>query len=98
MGVPVVTFTGDRFCGRHSASHIRNVGLGELVASDLDGYLKMATDLAGNVSRLAEIRSTLREKCLGSSLFDAERFHKSFTAALREMWTGKSDYGAARKK
>ncbi len=88
MGVPVVTFTGDRFCSRHSASHIRNVGLGKLVAEDLDGYLELAAELAGDLGLLVQIRATLREMCAKSPLFDAERFHRNFVNALRQMWKG----------
>jgi protein O-GlcNAc transferase len=88
MGVPVVTFTGDRFCGRHSSSHIYNVGLDEMVGTNVEEYLRIAVDLANDLDRLADIRASLRDRCEKSPLINAERFYRDFTKALQEMWTG----------
>jgi predicted O-linked N-acetylglucosamine transferase (SPINDLY family) len=88
MGVPVVTFTGDRFAGRHSASHVHNAGLGEIVAEDVDGYVRIALELANDLERLATIRATLRDKMAQSPLCDPRRFADNFSKALRTMWSG----------
>jgi protein O-GlcNAc transferase len=87
MGVPTVTLAGDRFCTRHSASHLRNAGLGELVADDMNGYLRIALGLANDLDRLSEMRASMREKITKSPLLDAERFGENFTKCLRSMWT-----------
>lgn len=87
MGVPTVSLLGDRFCTRHSASHLRNAGLGELVANDLNEYLRIASGLAGNLDHLSEMRASMREKIAGSPLLDAERFGENFSKCLRTMWT-----------
>jgi protein O-GlcNAc transferase len=86
MGVPTVTLLGDRFCTRHSASHLRNAGLGELVADDPNGYLRIAMSLANNPDRLSQMRAGMREKMAKSPLMDAERFGENFTRCLRTMW------------
>ena len=39
MGVPVVTCPGETFAGRHSLSHLSNVGLTETVAGDAHEYV-----------------------------------------------------------
>jgi predicted O-linked N-acetylglucosamine transferase (SPINDLY family) len=88
MGTPVVTFTGDRFCHRHSASHLITAGLAETVAPDLDGYIRIASELAADVPRLADIKATLREQMVKSPLCDAARFARSFEHILRLMWRG----------
>ncbi|MGE0718384.1 MAG: tetratricopeptide repeat protein, partial [Alphaproteobacteria bacterium] len=48
MGVPTLTFPGDRIAGRHSASHLRRAGLGYLVATDRDDYMARAAAIARN--------------------------------------------------
>src|SRR5262249_5102095 len=56
MGVPVVTTPGRTFAGRHSLTHLTNAGLGEMVAPDEDGYIRLAAELAVDRKRLAELR------------------------------------------
>lgn len=86
MGVPMVTMVGDRFISRVGSSLLRTVGLGDLVATDVEGYVAIASALAGDLPRLERIRSTLRDDMLRSPLGDAPRFARNFEAALREMW------------
>jgi protein O-GlcNAc transferase len=84
MGVRTVTIAGDRFCTRHSASHLKNAGLNELVADDLKGYLRIALDLAQDLEKLSQMRSAMREKILKSPLMEAERFGANFCRCLRD--------------
>jgi len=86
MGVPMVTLVGDRFISRVGASLLRTVGLGDLVATDVESYVAIAAGLAADPARLAAIRSTLRDDLVRSPLGDAPRFVRNFEAALREMW------------
>ncbi len=92
MGVPVITFTGNRFCSRHSSSHLINAGLRELVAEDVNGYIDIACELAQDLGRLETYRATLREQCARSPLCDAARFAEHFTEALYRMWQEKTPY------
>jgi len=62
--------------------------LPELIARTPEEYVKIATDLAGDVPRLAELRSTLRERMQVSPVTDAPRFTRSVEHAYREMWRG----------
>ncbi len=86
MGVPVVTFTGERFCSRHSASHLTNAGLTELVGNNIDDYITIASDLANDFDRLKNYRKTLRKQCSASPLCDAKKFAAEFSKAMRQMW------------
>ena len=86
MGVPVVTLAGDRHCARMVASVLSNLGLPELIARTPDEYVKIASELAGDLPRLAELRATLRERMQASPLTDGPRFTRNLEQAFREMW------------
>jgi predicted O-linked N-acetylglucosamine transferase (SPINDLY family) len=86
MGVPVVACPGATFAGRHSLSHLSNVGLTETIAADLDDYVERAVGLAGDLPRLAALRAGLRGRMDRSPLCDGPRFARNFTACLRDVW------------
>jgi predicted O-linked N-acetylglucosamine transferase (SPINDLY family) len=86
MGVPVVSLAGATAVSRAGLSILSNVGLAELVAKTPEEYVKVASDLAGNASRLAELRLTLRDRMLHSPLMDARGFARDMGNALRQMW------------
>jgi len=85
MGVPVVTWRGERHAARVGASLLHAVGLPELVAESADDYVNRAAALAGDSTRLADLRGTLRERMQRSELMDPIGFSRSFEAALRRM-------------
>ena len=86
MGVPVVTLAGDRYYSRMVASVLANLGLPELIAQTPGSYVKIACELAADPTRLARMRSTLRERMQGSPVMDAARFTRALEHAYREMW------------
>ncbi|MBE0530489.1 MAG: tetratricopeptide repeat protein [Rhodospirillales bacterium] len=86
MGVPVVTVTGATFAGRHSTSHLSNIGLTETIAIDIPGYVAAAVSLANDLDRLAELRATLRQRMATSPLCDGPRFARDFEAVMRGIW------------
>ncbi|HMD53212.1 MAG TPA: hypothetical protein VKJ65_01520 [Phycisphaerae bacterium] len=86
MGVPVVSLSGQTAVGRAGKSILTNVGLPELVAKMPEEYVDIAIKLAGDLSRLAELRNTLRQRMENSPLMDAKRFARNVEAAYREMW------------
>jgi predicted O-linked N-acetylglucosamine transferase (SPINDLY family) len=86
MGVPTLTMPGDTFAGRHSASHMSNVGLGDWIAADLDDYVAQAVGRATDHTALALLRAGLRARMARSPLCDAPRFGASLGRALRMAW------------
>jgi predicted O-linked N-acetylglucosamine transferase (SPINDLY family) len=86
MGVPVVTWPGETFAGRHSLSHLSNVGLTETVAANPGEYVDLALRLAGDLPRLAGIRAGLRAQVARSPLCDGPRFARQLMALLRVVW------------
>ena len=86
MGVPVVTCPGETFAGRHSLSHLSNVGLAETIAADHLEYIEVARRLAEDLPHLAALRAGLRERMARSPLCDGERFGRHLMALLRDIW------------
>ena len=86
MGVPTVTRHGDRFLSRVGESIAHNAGLSDWIGADNDDYVAKAVAHAGDIARLAALRTGLREQALQSPLFDAARFARHFEAALSDMW------------
>lgn len=86
MGVPVVTLPGPTFAGRHSATHLVNAGMPELVVNSWDEYRERVVELASDLDSLATIRTHLRQALLESPVCDAKRFAKHFTIAMRAIW------------
>jgi predicted O-linked N-acetylglucosamine transferase (SPINDLY family) len=86
MGVPVVTLAGQTHVSRVGVSLLSNVGLPDLVANDAEQYVQIASTLAGDASKLAMLRSTLRQRMGESPLMDARGFVKEFEDAIRMTW------------
>jgi predicted O-linked N-acetylglucosamine transferase (SPINDLY family) len=84
MGVPVITFPGKTFAGRHSTSHLTNAGLEQFIASDLGGYIELAVEWASRVNELADLRSKMRSWVAGSPLCDATQFAGDLLSLLRQ--------------
>ena len=86
MGVPVVTLVGQTIVGRAGLSQSMNLKLPELIAHTPENYVQVATDLATDLPRLSELRSTLRARMEQSPLMDASRFARDIESAYRTMW------------
>ena len=86
MGVPVVGVVGKMHIERVGASLLGTVGLQDLLAADVAGYVAIAEELAGDLPRVAELRRTMRERLRGSALTDEAGYARDFDAALRGMW------------
>ena len=86
MGVPTVNLLGQTIVGRAALSQLSNVGLTELVAHSDDEYVHIATDWSRDLSRLANLRATLRSRMTNSPLRNAPRFARNIEAAYRTAW------------
>lgn len=92
MGVPVVTLPGPTFAGRHSATHLANTGLPELVVSDWNEYVARATQLATDLDTLEALRTQLREMLLQSPVCDGAKYARHLADALRVVWQRYCDH------
>jgi predicted O-linked N-acetylglucosamine transferase (SPINDLY family) len=97
MGVPVVTRTGRSAASRGGLSIAANLGLPELVAHTDADFVRIAVDLARDLSRLAALRAGLRARLEASPLMDAPRFAANIENAYRQMWQAWCDAQEARR-
>ena len=86
MGVPLITVPGRTFAGRHTYTHLVNIGLQELVAESQEHYADLAVALAQDLPRLAALRAGLRERVDKSILCNGPRFAEHLMQALRGVW------------
>ncbi|MCH9670026.1 MAG: tetratricopeptide repeat protein [Gammaproteobacteria bacterium] len=86
MGVPVLTWEGDRHAARVSASLLKAIGAQELVQADLEDYIAAAVRFAQQPSDLIDLRADLRGRMERSSLMDAQTFTHNLERAYETMW------------
>jgi protein O-GlcNAc transferase len=86
FGVPVISLHGRNGVSRSGLSILGSLGLGELVASTAEQYVEIAVALAGDLKRLEQLRTSLRNRFDRSSLRDERRFAAKFEEALRTAW------------
>jgi len=85
MGVPVVSYAGDRHASRVGASLLAAAGCAQWCAAGLDGYVTTATGLGLKGRRGVAERSRLRSQFIASPLCNSERFGEAFAAALESL-------------
>jgi predicted O-linked N-acetylglucosamine transferase (SPINDLY family) len=86
-GCPVVTWRGETFAGRVAASVLHAVGLPELVADNVDGYVDTVIRLANDPQERARLRQWLEGPGRTSALFDTT----ATTRALETAYLGMAD-------
>jgi predicted O-linked N-acetylglucosamine transferase (SPINDLY family) len=96
MGCPVVSLLGRTVVGRAGLSQLSNLNLTDLLARDDDQFVAIATTLAADKDRLADLRKTLRQRMAESPLMNAPAYARNFEAALRATWKNWCGKGAAR--
>jgi predicted O-linked N-acetylglucosamine transferase (SPINDLY family) len=87
MGVPTVTYAGDTFAGRHSATHLTAAGLSQFCTYSVDDYVALAVEWSRRRVELAELRRGLRDRVAASPLCDAPRFAQNLSRELMRLWT-----------
>lgn len=94
QGVPVLTFSGDRWASRTSCSILHDTHLGEFVAADLDGYTARAVALANDPAiggRLASLRETMRERLADSRACATAELAREMEVLYRRVWANREE-------
>lgn len=91
-GLPVLTWPGEAYAARMSASLLTCLGLEELIAPDAAAFRATALVLARDAARLAALRARLAAARATAPLFDTARFTRhleaGYIAAVRRAAAG----------
>lgn len=88
MGVPTVTFAGDRHAARVGASVMMHAGLPEFIAADVPGYKALAIAWAERHQELKTLRATMRANIQQSDLCNAIQFAQEIEQAFATAIAG----------
>jgi predicted O-linked N-acetylglucosamine transferase (SPINDLY family) len=88
QGVPVLTYRGDRWVARTSASLLRAAGLDDWIAGDQDDLVAKASALASDPdapARLAALRAGMRARLTGSAACDTLGLCRALEKIYRQL-------------
>jgi predicted O-linked N-acetylglucosamine transferase (SPINDLY family) len=85
MGVPVVTWPGKTFAGRHATSHLNHAGVPQFIAASREAYIDMAVDWTHRLDELTTLRVTLRDQVRSSPLCNAKAFAHDLLELLQAI-------------
>ncbi len=85
-GIPVISVLGGHFASRVSGSMLRAAGLPELIASDVDDYIRIAVEIATSPGQRRSLRSQLLEARTSSPLFDTDQAVRNIETAYGRIF------------
>jgi protein O-GlcNAc transferase len=94
MGVPVISLAGDRHVSRLGVSVLSAAGLSAFVASSPGAYVELAVSCTQDISMLASLRRTLRDRLRASQLLSGERVARGIERASLEYFQRWSEAAA----
>ncbi|WP_429485110.1 tetratricopeptide repeat protein [Paraburkholderia youngii] len=86
MGVPTLTIAGKTMASRAAMAWLAHSGLDAFAAKDADDFVAKGMRIASDIPALANIRTTLRERCMQSAPFQPDVVAKSLSRAFHTMW------------
>ena len=86
MGVPVICLAGEGMVGRLSASILYGAGLEAAVATNIDGYIRRAKNIALRGIRTNKQRREIRNHLLKSQFMNSEGLVESMENIYRSCW------------
>ena len=95
MGVPVITRYGERRNTRFGLSILENLGLSELTADTIEGYIERAVSLARDPDLLDILHQNLRGLLQKSPAIEPRQYMRQLEQHYREIWLG---YQTGRKE
>ena len=84
-GLPVLTLKGATFASRAGESLLRAAGMPEMVAADLDAFVRAAVELGNDHAALGRLKAKLEANRATAPLFDTPSRVRQLEAAFTEM-------------
>ena len=84
-GVPILTLKGKSFPSRVASSILTNVGLENLIVSNLDDYETKAISLAQNYKEIKNLKNHLAQEKNLNKLFDSKVFTKDLEKVYKKI-------------
>ena len=87
-GLPILTYPGATMASRVAYSHLRSLGLGQLlVAKNLTHFIQLAVQYYKDENSLLDVRAAILEaKKNELGLFDSKGFVQKFVEGLQSVW------------
>jgi predicted O-linked N-acetylglucosamine transferase (SPINDLY family) len=85
MGVPVVSLAGRHGASRSGASLLSATGLAQCVAGSHEEYVSICARLCADLTGLASMRTSMRERMAASPLMDVRGFVRGLEGLYRAM-------------
>ncbi len=86
MGVPIITLKGNRYISHFGESINSNLNMSNWIAENCEDYILKAKKFSSDINELSKIRTSLRQSCLQSPVFDSKRFSQHFDQMLWKIW------------
>jgi protein O-GlcNAc transferase len=86
MGVPVVTAPGRTISSRLAAATLTAAGLTDFIASDHQHYVELVVEKASDLTSLANLRMTLRDRTANTEFGNSGRYARAVERQYRSMW------------
>ena len=84
-GVPILTLKGESFPSRVASSILKNIGLENLICSNLKDYEKKAISLRKNVRELQNLKNYLKQESNLIKLFNSKAFTKDIEKIYKKI-------------
>ncbi len=86
MGVPVISLAGKKPASRQTAGLLSEINLDNLISFSPSDFCDCAVNLAHNLERLSQLRTSLRSRMLLSTLCDEEQFTVDFEQTISRLF------------
>jgi len=84
--LPILTYQGETFQSRVTASLLRNLNLNELITTNKVDYIKLAVDISNNKEKLASFKKEIKKQKKLSKLFDNKNYTINLEKAFFEAY------------
>lgn len=83
---PIITFCGEMFQSRVTASLLKSLNINELITYNLKDYENLAINLANDRKKLNFLREKIKINLKTATLFDGKLYTKNFETALKKAY------------